>query len=111
MPDILNFNGSVWGANVKGIVSVEMLREANHIEGRFRLVEPGLGQLNAVLAGEWSPENRITATLSQFTGTYSVPVSLPQTGTMEGAFDPTEGVVNGAWSTDAQTAGKFLLVR
>jgi hypothetical protein len=111
MPDTINFNGSVWGATTKGTVFVEMLRQGNHIEGRLCVMEPGLGQLNALLVGEWSGENRITARLNQFTGAYSVPVTLPQTGRMEGAFDPTEGVVNGTWSTDAQTAGKFLLVK
>ena len=90
---------------------MEMLRQGNHIEGRLCVMEPGLGQLNALLVGEWSAENRITATLNQFTGAYNVPVTLPQTGKMEGTFDPTECIVNGTWSTNAQTAGKFLLVK
>jgi hypothetical protein len=111
MPELTNRNGSVWGATTKGAVFVEMQRQGTHIEGRLCVMEPGLGQLNALLVGEWSAENRITAALNQFAGAYSVPVTLPQTGRMEGAFDPTEGVVNGTWSTDAQTAGKFLLVK
>jgi hypothetical protein len=111
MPDIVNFSGSVWGENTKGTVFVELLRDGNRIQGRISVVEPGLGQLNALLVGEWSPENKMTATLYQFTGTYSLPVTLPQNGRMDGTFDSAEGVVTGTWSTDAQTAGKFLLVK
>jgi|ERR1039458_2514596 hypothetical protein len=111
MTDILNWNGSVWGATTKGTVFLEMLRTGNHIEGRFCVMEPGLGQLNALFVGEWSADNRIQTTLNQFTGAYSVPVTLPQTGKMEATFDPAEGVMNGTWSTDAQTAGKCLLVK
>src|SRR5258708_223121 len=111
MTDIINFNGSVWGATTKGTVFMEMLRTGNHIEGRLCVMEPGLGQLNALFVGEWSAENRIRVTINQFTGAYNVPVTLPQTGRMDGTFDPTEGVVNGTWSTDAQTSGKVLLVK
>jgi hypothetical protein len=111
MTDILNWNGSVWGATTKGTVFMEMLRTGHNIEGRVCVMEPGLGQLNALFIGAWSAENKITATLNQFTGAYSVPLTLPQTGRIEGRFDPTEGVVNGTWSTDTPTVGKFLLVK
>jgi hypothetical protein len=111
MTDILNWNGSVWGPTTKGTVFMEMLRTGNHIEGRLCVMEPGLGQLNALFVGEWSADNGIRATLNQFTGAYSVPVTLPQTGRMEGTFDPAEGVMSGTWNTDAQTLGKFLLVK
>ncbi len=90
MTDIINFNGSVWGATTKGTVFMEMLRTGNHIEGRLCVMEPGLGQLNALFVGEWSAENRIRVTINQFTGAYNVPVTLPQTGRMDGTFDPTE---------------------
>src|SRR5258708_38928782 len=111
MTDIINFNGSVWGATTKGTVFMEMLRTGNHIEGRLCVMEPGLGQLNALFVGEWSAENRIRVTINQFTGAYNVPVTLPQTGRMDGTFDSTEGVVNGTWSTDSQTSGKVMLVK
>ncbi len=111
MTDVLNWNGSAWGATNKGTVFMEMMRTGNHIEGRLCLVEPGLGQLNALFVGEWSADKKISATLNQFTGAYSVPVTLPQIGRIEGTFDSNEGVMNGTWSTDAQTAGKFLLVK
>lgn len=96
MADVINFNGSVWGATTKGTVLVEMVRQGNHIEGTLCVMEPGLGQLNGLLVGEWSPENRIRATLNQFTGTYGVPVTLPQSGSMEGTYDASEGVVKGS---------------
>lgn len=111
MPETLNFNGSVWGHNTRGTLLVEILRDGHHIEGRFTLFEPGLGQLNALLVGQWSDQNRLTATLNHFTGAYSVPVGLPQTGSMEGTFDPNENVVNGTWSTDTPSAGKFLMMK
>jgi hypothetical protein len=44
MPDVINFNGSVWGATTKGTPFVEMLRQGNHIEGRLCMMEPGLGR-------------------------------------------------------------------
>jgi hypothetical protein len=61
--------------------------------------------------GQWSADNRIRATLNQFTGAYSIPVTLPQTGSMEGTFDPAEGLVHGTWRTDTPSEGKFLLVK
>ena len=111
MPDVINWNGTVWGSTTKGTVLFEMVRQGARFEGRITLFEPGLGQLQAHVAGEWSNENRITATLNQFTGNYSVPVVLPQTGSMEGTFDPAQAIISGDWNTDAGTAGKFLLVR
>ena len=81
MTDIANFNSSVWGATTKGTVFT-----GKHIEGRLCVMEPGLGQLNALFAGEWLAENRTKATLNQFTGAHNVPVSLPRTGRIEASF-------------------------
>jgi hypothetical protein len=111
MADQTNWTGSVWGATTKGTVAAEIMRQGNRIEGKILLFEPGLGQLQALLSGEWSDSNKITATLHQFTGNYSVPVILPQTGSMDGTFEPTESVIAGEWRTDAQTGGKILLVK
>src|ERR1019366_4224468 len=111
MPDQTNWTGSVWGATTKGNVAAEIVRQGNRIGGKIALFEPGLGQLQALLSGEWSDANKITATLHLFTGNYSVAVALPQTGKMDGTFHPTEGVIHGEWSTDTQTAGKFLLIK
>src|SRR5207244_11947358 len=111
MSDMTNWNGSVWGSTTKGTVIAEMTRQGNRIVGKIVLFEPGLGQLQTSLVGEWSDENKIIATLHQFVGNYSVAVVMPQTGRMEGTFDPAEGVITGQWSTDAQRAGKFRMLK
>jgi len=111
MAEQINWNGSVWGSTTKGTVSVSIIRQGGRFEGNLTLFEPGLGQLHANLAGEWTDKNRVTAMLRQFTGNYSIPVTLPQSGTMVGIFDPAEGTLTGEWATDAQTRGKFLLVK
>ena len=111
MSDQTNWNGSVWGSTTKGTIIAEIIRQGDRIQGKITLFEPGLGQLHALLCGEWSVANSVTATLHQFTGSYNIPVTLPQTGKMEGTFDPTENVITGQWSTGAGTAGKFLLVK
>src|ERR1019366_10711491 len=89
MPDQTNWTGSVWGATTKGNVAAEIVRQGNRIGGKIALFEPGLGQLQALLSGEWSDANKITATLHQFTGNYSVAVALPQTGKMDRSEEHT----------------------
>ena len=53
-----------------------------------------------MLVGEGSDADKITAKLHQFTSNYSVAVTLPVNGMMEGTFDPAEDLNNGKWSTD-----------
>jgi hypothetical protein len=111
MPEQSSWTGSVWGPTAKGTIAAQITKDGDRIEGKFVLFEPGLGQLQAHLAGEWSDKGRLTATLDQFTASYSVLVTLPRAGTLDGTFEPTEGVINGQWSTDSPAAGKFLLVK
>jgi hypothetical protein len=111
MPEQSSWTGSVWGPTAKGTVAAEMTKDGNRLSGSFVLFEPGLGQLQAHLVGEWSDTGKVTATLDQFTATYSVPVTLPRTGALDGTFEPTEGVIAGQWNTDSPAAGKFLLVK
>jgi hypothetical protein len=111
MPDTTNWNGTVWGPTTRGTVLLEMVRQGQRFAGKIAVSEPGLGQLQGQLAGEWSNDNKVTAAISQFTGNYSVPVALPQAGKLEGTFDPAQGIITGDWNTDAGTSGKFLLVK
>ena len=92
MPETNSWNGSTWGAASCTLLA-EITRDGQRITGKFLLFEPGLGQLYAQMAGEWRDDNTISAGLQQFTGQYSVPVELPQTGRMTGVNSPTSGCV------------------
>jgi hypothetical protein len=109
MPDITTWNGSVWGT-ARGTALVEISRDGNQISGRLTLFEPGLGQLQARLKGEWDNASKLNASLDQFTSNYSVQVTLPQTGTLEGKFESSEDLLVGQWKTNLGS-GKFLLVK
>lgn len=111
MPDVTNWNGTVWGATTRGTAFAEIILHDGRLQGRFTVFEPGLGQFNARLSGQWSQENKITAMLGEFTGEYPFAVTMPQTGSMEATFDPTEGMMSGKWSTDTPSEGKFILVK
>jgi hypothetical protein len=110
MPEKTSWTGSVWGTN-RGSLIAEMTRDGTHVEGKILLFEPGFGQTNVRLTAEWNDANKIAGKLDQFTANLAVAAFLPQTGVMEGIFDPEEGLIHGEWKTDAGTIGKFVLVK
>ncbi len=110
MSETSHWTGIIWGTN-SGTVLVELVRDQASIEGTFVLVEPGLGQTHARIIGTWGQDNKIDAALGQFTSQHSVPVVMPQSGKMQGVFDPATNTIQGEWSTDAGTNGNFALVR
>jgi hypothetical protein len=107
MSETTNWAGTVSGAGTL-TATVEIVRNETRIEGKLRLVDAGVGQLQANLVGEWRKDNTLSARLEAFTGTYVTPVVLPRTGTLEGTFDQEQRVFRGHWSTDVGTAGEFL---
>ena len=110
MSEATNWTGSVSGTNT-GTVIVEITRDGTRIEGKLQLFEPGIGQLQARLVGEWTSDDRLSAKLEQFTANYTAAGTLPQSGSIEGTFDAKEGAIRGQWSTDAGTAGEFWWIK
>jgi len=76
----------------------------------LRLFEPSVGQLHARLVGEWNDDNKLSAKLEQFMGNCSADMALPQSGSIEGFFDPDENALRGRWKTDAGTEGDLWWV-
>ena len=67
--------------------------------------------MEAQLTGEWDDENRLSAKLEQFRGSSNQAATLPQTGSIQGTYDPFDDVIKGVWQTDADTAGEFCWVK
>jgi hypothetical protein len=109
MPDTTYWNGTVWGTNV-GTATAELSRDGNTVEGNVRLVEPGLGYIEAHAAGQWNG-NALTLDLSLFTSHYSVPLVLPTSGRLEGTYDEAQQIIQGTWQTDVGTNGHCLLAK
>ncbi len=76
----------------------------------MRLFEPSIGQLHARLVGEWDNDDKLSARLEQFMGNCSAQMALPQSGSLEGTFDPDENALRGHWKTDAGTEGELWWV-
>jgi hypothetical protein len=110
MAEKTNWVGTVWGTN-RGTLIAEFNHERDQVDGKIQLFEPGLGHAEIHVIGQWSDAGKISATLNQFVGHYMVPVVLPQSGTMEGQYDPAADIILGEWKTDAGTTGKFILAK
>ncbi len=110
MSDKTNWNGVAWGTS-NGSIAAEMDRDGTRVTGDFVFSEPGIGQTKARIEGEWAADNRITAALNQFTSEQSVQLVLPQSGTMNGVFNPDENIIQGTWATELGTHGNFTLVK
>src|SRR5882724_3125921 len=108
MPEITSWIGTTWGTN-RGSILAELTLDGTQLTGKIQLLEPGVGQTHLKLEGQWTPDHKIHAKLSDFVGTYPVAVFLPQSGEMNAAFDPSENLIHGEWKTDAGTLGKFVL--
>jgi hypothetical protein len=103
------WNGTLWGSNA-GALLVEFDRKGNILAGKFALLEPGLGTTRANINGQWSDDDRIVATLSQFTAETNVPVELPKDGQFVANFDLKTSSIHGEWRTASGTQGSFVLV-
>ena len=110
MSETSNWAGSL-STTSAGTVIVEIIREGIHIEGTLRVFEPSIGRMEAQLTGEWDDENRLSAKLEQFRGSSNQAATLPQTGSIQGTYDPFDDVIKGVWQTDADTAGEFCWVK
>lgn len=110
MPEKTNWTGSFWGTNGGNIIA-QLTREGNHVQGTCQLFEPGFGQTQLRLTGEWTAANTIAGKLDQFTADLAVAADLPKSGELTGTFDPEESLINGVWKTDAGMHGKLVLVK
>jgi hypothetical protein len=91
-----------------GAVTVEITRDGTHMTGNLRLLESGVGELHSRFVGQWTTDNKLSAqTLEYFTSNAGGPVTLPQTGKMEGTFDVKENVITGHWRTEVDALGEF----
>jgi hypothetical protein len=110
MPETTSWTGTVWGTN-RGNVLAEITKDENRFEAKLLVFEPGFGQTWLRLIGQWDDANKLTGQLDRFAANLAVAAFLPQSGVMEGTFDPNEGLIHGEWKTDAGTVGKFLLAQ
>jgi hypothetical protein len=107
MPETTNWTGSASGART-GTVTVEIMRDGTHMTGTLRLLEPGVGELDARFVGQWTIDNKLSAdTLEHFSRSSGGAVTLPQTGKMEARFDVRQNVITGHWRTEVDALGEF----
>lgn len=110
MGETTKWTGTFWGAE-SGTAAAHLTREGSHVRGRFVLYEPGFGQSWVRLTGEWTESNKIVWNMDQFVSNSPVGTQLPQSGSVEATFDPSNGSIRGEWKTDLGNVGRFVLVR
>jgi hypothetical protein len=107
MSETTNWTGSTSGART-GTVTVEITRDGTHMTGTLRLLQPGVGELDARFVGQWTMDNKLSAdTLEHFSSNSGGTLTLPQKGKMEGWFDLKQNVITGHWRTEVDALGEF----
>jgi hypothetical protein len=107
MSETTNWTGSASGART-GTMTVEITRDGTQMTGTLRLREPGAGELHSRFVGHWTTDNKLSAdTLEHFVSNPGGPVTLPQTGKMEGTFNVRENVIRGHWRTEVDALSEF----
>lgn len=111
MSETTNWTGLASGART-GTMTVEIARDGTRMTGTLRLLDPGVGELHSRFTGRWTTDNKLSAdTLEHFASNPGGAVTLPQTGKMEGTFNPRQNVITGHWKTEVDPLGAFRWIQ
>lgn len=100
--------GTIWGTNNGTAIAVIQETSEGKIAGRYLIIEAGVGKTQAELTGTLGRDGSIEAVLRGFKSPSDL--ILPEKGEMAGHFDSDKGVIEGEWSTDLGSAGRFVLL-
>jgi hypothetical protein len=111
MPVAGVWSGTAWGS-YSGTLALDLRSDAQQVVGEMIFSELGIGQTRAKLVGNISSDGRLEVDLQSFTS--NIPpdqYDLPSRGKISGRYHAEQDFIEGTWTTDRATSGKFALIR